>query len=71
MSNNVVTLPFDDLAEVDTAVAAQQQKEAVQEFMGDFTDWCENRGIDISTNEYRHQAAVIMTQIQIILMGAK
>ena len=71
MSNNVVSLPFEDLSELDSISQALGQKRAVEEFMGEINEWIEAQGVDISTNEYRHQAAVIMTQLQVILMGAK
>lgn len=71
MSNNVLNLPFEDLAELDEAVTAQNRKQAVESMMVEINGWCESQGVDIHTTEYRHQAAVIMTQLQVILMGAK
>ncbi len=69
--NNVFTLPFEDLAELNDDDIINQRKVLVSEEMGRINDFCESQGIDISTNEYRHQAAIIMTQLQIILMGIK
>lgn len=69
--NNIVNLPFEDFAELEEFARLSAGKEAIVDFMGDITEWCENQGVDVSTNEYKHQAAVIMTQLQIILMGAK
>jgi hypothetical protein len=69
MSNNVFQLPFDDLAEIDAQTDCQKKKQAVESFMQEINGWCEGQGVDITTKEYRHQAAVIMTQLQVILMG--
>lgn len=71
MGNNVVSLPYEDLAEIDVEVVKSARNAALEEFMVTINDWCEDRGIDVSTTEYRHQAAVIMTQLQIIMMGIK
>lgn len=71
MGNNVVSLPFEEIAEVDHELAKRSRRQAVEQFMGEVNEWCESQGIDISTDEYRHQAAVIMTQLQIILMKEK
>jgi hypothetical protein len=61
MSNNVVALPFDDLSELDVS---GKQREDLLDFIGKLNDWCHSQGIDITTKEYRHQAAVIMTVLQ-------
>lgn len=69
--NNVVKLPFGEDTEIDEELTKLNRKKAVESFMGDINSWCETQGVDITTIEYRHQAAVIMTQLQVILMGAK
>ena len=66
MGNNVVDLPYDDLAELDSV---DQTKEDILFMMGEINEWVARRGVDINTTEYRHKAAVIMTQLQVILMG--
>ena len=71
MASNVVTLPYDDLSEADSVDDLSKLRKEVENFMGDINEWCEQRGVDIGTTEYKHQAAVIMTQLQIILMGTK
>jgi hypothetical protein len=72
MNNNVVSLPFDEIEEVDGAMIRTSERAAVNEFVIDnIIPWCEQKGIDISTEEFKHQAAVIVTQLQIILMGKK
>ena len=71
MGNNVVNLPFEDMAEADAILAKSERSTALQEFMVTINDWCEHQGIDVESIEYRHQAAVIMTQLQIIMMGVK
>lgn len=69
--SNVVSLPFDDLSDIDEDVERNSKKNSVAKFMFEINDWCENQGIDISTLEYRHQAAVIMAQLQSITMVTK
>jgi hypothetical protein len=69
--NNVVNIPFGDLSEIEELQCRDNRREAVNEFMVEVNDWCESHGIDIHTTEYRYQIAVVMTQLQVILMGAK
>ncbi len=63
--SNVYSLPYDDLAEPDT----DQQGADIIDYMIELGDWCEARGVDTSSIEYRHQASVIMSQLQVILMS--
>ncbi len=69
MSNNVVALPYDDLAEASDEVDTSGAD--ILDLMGDINQWCSEHGVNTDTKEYKHQAAVIMTQFQIILMSAK
>ncbi len=66
MSNNVVNVSFGEICE---AEEADIRGKNILDFMGTINDWCEEQAIDITTKQYKHQAAVIMTQLQIILMG--
>ncbi len=61
MSDNVVRLSYND---------DNHSAEGITDFMEEISDFCEAYDVDTSTTEYKHQAAIIMTQLQIILMGA-
>lgn len=72
MNNNVVSLPIDEVEEIDGAMIRSSQRAEITNFVIDTVyPWCESRGVDTSTEEFKHQAAVIVTQLQIILMGTK
>ena len=62
--SNVLRVPFGDLSDETTTSV-----DPVNGFMEEVNDFCELNGVDTSTAEYRHKAAVIMTQLQVILRG--
>lgn len=68
MGNNVVSVPFGAAEEIEAELEDSRKKKDLIDFMGVITQWCSDRGVDTSTKEYKHQAAVIMTQLQIIVM---
>lgn len=69
MSNNVLTLPFEEILELEEGNTLRSIQSNVSEFIGMTNEWCESKGVDIYTTEYKHQVAVIMAQIQVILLG--
>lgn len=71
MSNNVVSLPFEDFEEADEAVKVLGRRQKIMDFVvNEVYPFCEAEGIDTTTEEFKHQAAVIVTQLQIIMMKA-
>lgn len=69
MSSNVVSIPFGDISEIEDDTSKHSKMQAVNEFIPVINDWFEEQGIDIYTENYKHQAAVIMAQLQSILIG--
>lgn len=60
MASNIFKLPFEEELEI---------TDPIPDFMVRVTEFCEENGVDVSTSEYKHKAAVIMTQLQVILRG--
>ena len=48
---------------------AEIRQDEVQEFVSNFYDWAREHGIDVTTTEFKYDAAVIMTTIQSLLHG--
>lgn len=71
MDSNVYHLPFEDIVEIESEQADQEQKQALIEFMGELGEWCRNQGIDVESKEFRHQCAGIMALLQVLQMSAE
>lgn len=70
--SNVVRLPMDDFEEADHLERKADRNQDVMNFATDqITTFCHDRGVDVSTDTYNHQLSVIVTQLQLMLMGAK
>ena len=70
MSSNVVSIPFGDFGHIEEDYLKNGRMRAVTDFIPVINDFCESQGIDIFTDEYKHQVAVIMAQLQSIMMRA-
>ena len=70
MSSNVVSIPFGDFEHIEEDYLKSGRMRAVTDFIPTINDFCESQGIDIFTDEYKHQVAVIMAQLQSIMMKA-
>ena len=69
MSDNVVHVPFADARKAKVEEERDSKIAEVAQFMQLVNMFCSRNGIDTSTEKYRYSAAVIMTQLQSILLG--
>jgi hypothetical protein len=70
--SNVVALPIDDFEEADHLETKESRNQDVMNFATDqITTFCHDHGVDVTTETYNHQLSVIVTQLQLMLMGVK
>jgi hypothetical protein len=62
LESNVIAFP---------GLIEEPPKDIVLDFMGDLTDWAEKHGVDIKSQQYKYNAAMIMTGLQSMLLEAK
>ena len=59
MDSNVIAFP---------GLIEEEPRDVVLEFMHKITDWAEEQGVDITSQHYKYDAAVIMTSLQSMML---